>query len=90
VIKLAFLIQSNLKDERIDALSNPANGTVLVRNVRTLIEIVGPVKDLSRLLEPDTAAGIFPQPPTFLRIEVKAQIYNCYTILLRIASGEGE
>jgi hypothetical protein len=55
-----------------------------------LVEVVGPLKNLPRLLEADTAARIFPQPLALPRIEVEAHMYNSYTLSCKIASEKPE
>jgi hypothetical protein len=88
VVKLAFLILPHLKDERVQALSHPANRTVLLRQIRALIEVVGPVKYPLRLFKADPTAGILPQSLAFARIEVKTHMYNSYTVARKNASGK--
>jgi hypothetical protein len=43
------------------------------------------LKNLPRLFKANATARILPQPPTFARIEVKAHLYNSYTISREIA-----
>ena len=45
-----------------------------------MIEIVGVREDLLRFLEADATERVRPQPLALARIEVKAHMYNSYTI----------
>jgi len=72
VIELALIVLAHLKDHGVALLSNPANGTILLRQVGALVLIVRTRKNLLRLLKPDAALRVLPQPHALHRIEVEA------------------
>ena len=57
MVKLAFLVLSHLKHERIQSLSDPSDGAVLLWHVATLIEIVRAGKDFLRLFKANARRG---------------------------------
>jgi hypothetical protein len=81
MVKFAFGILSHLEDQRIQTLSDPSDGAILLRQVRALILIVRTRENLLRLFKADPALRIRPQHLAFARIEVEARWYNCYTII---------
>src|ERR1017187_54324 len=76
---LSLCVFPHLKDDCVEPVSNPPNGTVLFRHVRTLIEVIRMRKDLLHLFQADSAPGIRPQPPAFPLLNMQSHRYNSYT-----------
>jgi hypothetical protein len=53
VINLAFIILSNLEDKRVQAFCHPSDRAVLLRQIRSLIEVIRVGENLLRFLEAD-------------------------------------
>jgi hypothetical protein len=60
VVEFSSLALPHLKNDGIEPLPNPANGTVLFRQVRPLIEVIRPEKNLLRLFETNPPSGVRP------------------------------
>jgi hypothetical protein len=58
VVILSLLVLTHLEDERVQGVSNPANGAILFGDVRALVEVVRAVKQSLRLLESDSRFGL--------------------------------
>jgi hypothetical protein len=72
MVILAFSVFPNLEDDAVEAIFHPADGSVLFRNIRALVEVIRVRKDFLRLLKADPTLGIRSQPPAFSRIEVES------------------
>ena len=72
MVVLSLRILSHFKDDGVKPVSNPPNGTVLLRPVRTLIQIIWVREDLLRLFEADSTPGTFPQPLALPLIKMKS------------------
>jgi hypothetical protein len=83
VVELTLGVIAHFKDEGVEPLPNPANGTMLLRQVRALVLIVRTQENLLRLLKPDASPRVLPQPLAFRSIKMKAHLskYNCYTTI---------
>ena len=61
-----------LEDGAVEARFHPADGSVLFRNIRALVEVIRVRKDFLCLLKADSTLGIRSQPPAFSRVEVES------------------
>ena len=57
MIELAFGVFPDLKNHGVEAIAYPADGTVLMREIRALVQVVRMKENLLRLLETDTTLG---------------------------------
>src|SRR5690242_6429387 len=71
VVVLTLIVFSNLKNESVEPARNPSNRALLLRSVKTIVEIKRVRKYLLRLFEPNTASGVRPQPFALRRVEVE-------------------
>jgi hypothetical protein len=69
---LAFPVSPYLEDDAVEAIFHLADGSVLFRNIRALVEVIRVRKDFLCLLETDSTLGIRPEPPTFSHVEVES------------------
>jgi len=72
VVVLSLRILSHFKDDGVKPVSNPPDGTVLLRPVRTLIQVIWVREDLLRRFEANSTPGTFPQPLALSLIEMKS------------------
>jgi len=72
MVELSFCIFPDLKNHRIQAVTYPTDGTVLRREVRTLVGIVGMKENLLHFLEADSAPRIPPKAVALPLIEVES------------------
>ena len=72
MIELAFGVLPDLKNNGIEAIALPADGTVLMREIGTLIKIIRMKENLLRFLEADSTLGIPPKASALSRIEVES------------------
>jgi hypothetical protein len=73
MVELALLVFSYFKDERIEVWAHPANRSILLREIRSLVQIVRAIEDCPRLFKSDAVLGSLPQALAFARIEVEAR-----------------
>ena len=79
---LTLLVLTELKDDRVQPVTDPANGHLLFRNIGSLVEPIRPQEQILHFLEPDAALGICSETLTLSRIETKRMKgYDCYTTL---------
>jgi hypothetical protein len=71
---LTLFVFPDLKDDRIQAFTYPADGHILFRNVGQLIEPIGLGEQFPRLLKPNATPGIRSEPPALAGIEAKAHL----------------
>ncbi len=71
MVELSFGILPNLKNHRVQAVTDPTDGAMLNREVRTLVGVVGMKENLLHFLEADSAPGISPQALALPLIEVE-------------------
>src|SRR6476619_5026988 len=71
VVVLTLVIFSHLKNESVEQARNPPNRALLLRSVKTIVEIKRVRKYLLRLFEPNTASGVRPQPFALRRVEAE-------------------
>jgi hypothetical protein len=72
MVIFAFLVLPNLEDDAVKAFPHPANGPVLFRDVRALVEVIRARKDLLGLLKANSTMGIRLQPPAFSHVELES------------------
>ena len=72
MIELAFGVFPDLKNHGVEAIAYPTDGTVLMREIRALVQVVRMKENLLRLLETDTAFGIPAEAPALPRVEVES------------------
>jgi len=72
VVVFSRLILTHLKNDGVEPLPDPADGTVLFRQVRPLIEVIRTKKDLLYLFEADSPSRVRPQSPAFPIVEVES------------------
>jgi hypothetical protein len=71
MIELALFVFAHFKDERAEPLTNPANRSMLLRQVGTAILVVGMGEELKRFFEPDPTFQVPSQSLTLAPIEVE-------------------
>jgi hypothetical protein len=72
VIELAFGVFPDLKNHSVEAIAHPADGSMLMREIHALIQIIRVKEDLLCLLKADTTLGIPPKGLALPRIEVES------------------
>jgi len=71
---LALLVFSDFKDYRIQPVTYPADGHILLRNVGSPVQPIGLGKQFPRFLEPNATLGIRSEAPALADIEAKAHL----------------
>jgi len=71
---LALFVFPDFKDDRIQPVTHPADGQILLWNVGSPIEPIRPREQFPRLLETDAAPGIRSEASAFAWIEAKAHL----------------
>jgi len=74
VQNLALFVFADFKDDRIQPITHPADGQILLWNVGSPIEPIRPGEQLPRLLEPDATPGFAPRRRLLRGIEAKAHL----------------
>jgi hypothetical protein len=72
MIELAFCILADFKDDGIQSIANPSDGSMLNGEIGTLIEVVRMKEDLLCFLEADSPPGILAKAPALPLIEVES------------------
>ncbi len=72
MVILSLAVFPNLEDNAVEVFAHPANGPVLFRSIRTLVEVVWMRKYFLRLFESDSTFGIRSQLSTLSRVEVES------------------
>src|SRR5208337_2349709 len=85
VVVLTFLVLPHLKDERVQPAPHPANGSVLLWQIRAMVEVVRMRKDLLRLLETNSTPRVLSQPLALSHIEVES--HRGITVIPQIPEG---
>ena len=57
MIDFAVVIVSDFENQRIEPASDPANGTILLRNVAALVEVIWRSEELLGFFEADRGCG---------------------------------
>jgi hypothetical protein len=73
VIELSFRIFPNLKNDRVQPASHPADGAMLNGKVRTLVGVIGMIENLLYFLEANSALGIPPKALALSLIEMESR-----------------
>jgi hypothetical protein len=76
-------IRSFLIDHGIKPIAHPANGPPLLRQIRTLVKVVGAFPEPLGFLKTNTTRPIPTQAMALILVEFEAHLnskYNCYTI----------
>jgi len=91
MIELALFVLAHFKDESIEPLINPADRSMLFRQVGTVVLVVGTGEELLRFFEPDSALRVPPQSLTLAPIEVEPHSGSItvisFEVLRRVAGG---
>jgi hypothetical protein len=66
VQNFTLLVFPYFKNDGIHPVAHPADGHVLLRNIRPLVEPILPREELPRLFEPDAAPWVCPKALLFL------------------------
>ena len=61
MVELPFGVFPNFKNHSIEAVTHPADGAVLMREIRALIQIIPVKENLLRLFEANSTLGIPPK-----------------------------
>ena len=72
MVELSLGVFPDLKNHGIETLTHPADGTVLMREIGALVQVVRVEENLLHLLEADSTLGILPKFLALPRIEVEA------------------
>jgi hypothetical protein len=57
VIEFALFVLANFKNDGVEPLAHPANGSMLFRQIGTVVLVVGMGEELQRFFEPTPASG---------------------------------
>jgi len=71
MVELSFRVFTNLKNHRIQAVTNPADGALLDGEIRTLVGVVRMEENLLYFLEADSTPGVPPKAPALPLVEVE-------------------
>ena len=80
MVELSFRVFPNLKDYRVQAATHPADGAMLIREVRTLVGVIGMIENLLYFLEANSRFGFRRRLLLFRSSKWNRTRYNCYTI----------
>ena len=72
MVVFAFRILPHLEDKGVEPLVHPADRSVLIGEVRPLVEIIRAGKDFLRLLETYSSLGIRSQPLALSRVKTES------------------
>ena len=72
MVELSFRVFPNLKNDRVQAATHPADGAMLIREVRTLVGVIGMKEYLLYFLETDSALGVPPKALALPLIEMES------------------
>jgi hypothetical protein len=73
MVILALPVFPDLEDDAEEAFFHPTDCSVLLWNIRTLVQVIRVRKDFLCLLEADSTMGIRSQPPAFSSVKVESQ-----------------
>lgn len=74
MIDFAVVIVSDFENQRIEPASDPANGTILLRNVAALVEVIWRSEELLGFFEADRALRIRAEPEALPRVETEPHL----------------
>ena len=74
MVVFAFAVFSYLKNQGVQTLSHPPDGSALNRDIGALVKIVRAGKDLLRFLKTNSTLGILPQSPALARVEMESHV----------------
>src|SRR5208283_2541347 len=72
VVEFSSLVLPHLKNDSVEPLPDPAEGAVLLRHVRPLIEVIRAEEHLLYLLEADSPSRVRSQPPAFPLVKMES------------------
>ena len=72
MVEFSFRIFPNLKNHRVQAAPDPADGAMLNREIRTLVGVIRMKENLLHFLEADSALGVPPKTLALPRIEMES------------------
>jgi len=71
VVEFALFVLAHFKNEGVESLVNPTDGSILFRHVGTVVLVVRTGEELLRFFEPDPALWVPTQSFTLAPIEVE-------------------
>ena len=72
MVELSFRIFPNLKNDRVQPASHPADGAMLSGKVQTLVGVIGVIENLLHFLEADSTLRVPPKAFALSLIEMES------------------